>query len=118
MGSRPSNYNDLSTTHTKHVQHLRGTLLNVEIKVLMEEIMEMETILIVLPINQFNLSGLTDLTTDHLSKITVLADLIGQLLEVPLVPLSVLDHSGKEDLKDLNLWMTSLMENQVIKMPL
>merc|ERR1719414_788249 len=86
--------------------------------------MEMETFLIVLPINQFNLSGLTDLNTDHLSKIIIVqADLIGQLLEVPLVPLSVLDHSGKEDLKDLkdlkdlNLWMTSLMENQVIKMP-
>ena len=96
----PATLMDLSTTHTKLVQHPKGTLMSAEMTILIGEITEMETIPTAEPINPLCLSDLIDLSNPVAQF--VLADLTG-LSEVPsevlLEVLLAMEVSGKASLK-------------------
>ena len=115
----PATLMDLSTTHTKLVQHPKGTLMSAEMTILIGEITEMETIPTAEPINPLCLSDLIDLSNLVAQFVQfVLADPTGRSevpLEAPLEVLLAMEVSGKESLK---LWMIFLTENLPITMPL
>merc|ERR1711993_112638 len=114
---------DLSTTHTKLVQHPAKILMSAEMTMedTTEETLEMETILTAdkiresMPIGLLNLLGLTD-QFSQAGPTGLLEVLLAAPLAVPAAP--SMDLSGKVDPDPDNLWMTSLTENHLMIMPL
>merc|ERR1712062_806339 len=107
---------DLSTTHTKLVQHPAKILMSAEMTMedTTEETLEMETILTAdkipdsMPIGLFSLSDLTGQSSQAGPT-----GLLAVLLAAPSM-----DLSGKVDPDPGNLWMIFLMENHLMIMPL